>query len=140
MKNLSLLDDYFKKYSKELPKWAPDGVISVDLKLLDELQLLRYYYGESSEDIRLTSYFHAIETAEKITLINDRFVIWIVPFFVENNPTTFTFIAKINEETPLLELIFSTSETFNTSRLVLRILEKFINEIEENEDLLRKLK
>jgi hypothetical protein len=38
-----------------------------------------------------------------------------------------------------LELCFITSGVYNTSRLVLRVLEKFLVEIEENEKLLKTL-
>lgn len=137
MNKLAKLDQQFKKYITELQKWLPDGVIQVDLPLLQEFELLDSGLDEKSTPA-LTRYFHVVESFEKITLINDQFVIWIVP---QKGDTikTLTLIALNYPDHLKLELAFLTSEIYNTSRLVLRILEKFLFEIQENEDLIKKI-
>lgn len=137
MNNLAVLEKYFKKYISDLAKWAPEGIINVDLELLHNFRLLNYH-KPSSHDPNLTRYFHVLETEEKITLVNEQYVVWIVPEKVNNLPVTYTLIAINNPEYPKLELVFSTQGVYNTSKLVLRVLEKYLYEIQENEDLITK--
>jgi hypothetical protein len=49
-------------------------------------------------------------------------------------------IALNQKGIPRLELAFLTTDVYNTSKLVLRILEKFLHEIQENEESLRPYK
>ena len=138
--NIVLLEDYFKKFSKNLQEWLPEGVISVDLNLLHQFNLL-HYYNKEKHDPSLTRYFNVIESLDKITLVNDQFVIWIIPGKkVDDTSITYTLIALNGEETPHLELAFATTGVYNTSKLVLRVLEKFLYDIQENEEFLTKLK
>ncbi len=138
MVNSINLDDIFNQYMQNLSHSIPDGVVNVDLALLQKFGLLNYQeLGESPPS--LTRYFHVIESKDKITLYNEQFVIWIVPHSVDNEPTTYTLIALRNEKTIQLEMAFATSGVYNTSKLVLRILEKFLQEIQENEELITRL-
>lgn len=139
MRNISLLEEYFKKFTKSINDLSIESIINVNLSLLHDLDLLNYY-NKSSYDPSLTRYFQVLETTEKITLVNDEFIVWIVPEKIGNVNQTYTLIAINRPEGPTLELVFVNSGVFNTSRLVLRILEKFLREIEENEDLIDKYK
>lgn len=139
MNNKSLLEEYYKKFINNIHLLPSDSQINIDLSLLHHLNLLNYY-KKSSYDPSLTRYFQVLETEEKITLINEKFVVWIVPEKIGNQAQTFTLIALNTPEGPSLELVYVNSGVFNTSRLVLRVLEKFLREIEENEDLLNKYK
>lgn len=133
------LESYFKKYTKDINQWLPEGIIEVDLALLHKLGLLKYHSNDQGR-FSLTRYFQVVESAEKITLLNDQFIIWIVPEKVDNTPMTYTLIALNLPEGPQLEMAFSTWGIYNSSRLVLRILEKYLYEIQETEDLLKALK
>lgn len=139
MNDINQLDELYKKYIKDLTTWLPEGIIEVDLKLMQEMDLLDYHRTEK-KDPSLTRYFHVVESAEKITLINDHFVIWIVPDKVNDNPVTYTLIALNFPDIPRLEMAFASRGVYNTSRLVLRVLEKYLQEIQDTEDLLHKLK
>ena len=70
MYNLDLLEEYYKKYSKDVNKWLPEDIIEVDINLLKRFHILNYHDPEEN-DPNLTRYFHVIESSEKITLIND---------------------------------------------------------------------
>lgn len=140
MKNISLLEECFNKFTKNITHWLPEGVIEVDIHTLQKFGLLSFHGNRGKVEDSLTRYFKVLESSEKITLINDEFIVWIVP---ENNseyPVTYTLIALNDGDHPHLELAFSTSGVYNTSRLVLHILEKFLLEIQENESLLKKYK
>lgn len=139
MDNLSVLEECYKKYIKNLSEWIPEGVQIVDLALLQRHGLLNYNAREM-HDPSLTRYFHVIESSEKITLINEQFIVWIVPEKFQNTALTYTLIALNSPGQPHLEMAFVVSGVYNTSRLVLRILEKFLQEIQENEEMLSKFK
>jgi len=138
---LPLLDELYKKFISNINDWLPEGITDVNLELLHKFGLLHYHTVD--KDYRpLTRYFQVKETPEKITLINEQFVIWIVPEKVNETPITYTFIA-LNHSDPAkiqLEIAFSTWGIYNSSRLVLRVLEKFLYEIQETENLLNSLK
>ncbi len=139
MYDIKLLEKYFNKYIENLSENLPEGTINVDIELLKKFDLLNYHDSEKN-DQALTRYFHVIESNEKITLINDEFIIWIVPEKLHDLPFTYTLIALNHPDHPQLELCFITTGVYNTSRLVLRVLEKFLFEIQENEEFLKQIK
>ena len=133
--NPTELEDAFKEYSADLPKCAPDGVIEVNLPILYELDLLNTKESPSDQK-KFTHYFHVVESPEKVTLYNDHFAIWIVPRIIEEQPSTYTLVAARQGKKPRLELVFHTTGVYNTPNFVLKILEHFLLEIQENEDIL----
>lgn len=138
MDDLNEIEAFFKKYVKDIKSALPEGIIEVDLDLLQRLELLNYH-NPASYDTSLTRYFHVIETSEKITLVNERYIIWIVPDKIGDVSVTYTMIALNLPKGPKLELVFSASGVYNTSKLVLRVLEKYLMEIQENEDFMNSL-
>lgn len=139
MRNIQALEKCFKKYLKNLGKWAPENLIPVDLALLNDLDLL-HYHSKPKTNSTFTRYFNIVETPEKITLVNEDYVVWIVPEKVEDKPITFALIALNKGKEPKLEVGFLVHGIYNTSQLVLNVLEKFLIEIQENEEVLAKLK
>lgn len=138
MNNLPIIEDSFNKYIKDLNQWAPDGIIDVNLELLHKMDLLDFYPGRKKKDEdAITRYFHVIESVEKITLINEEYVIWIVPDNKSGKPITYTLVALSHPKEGIqLELVFATAGVYNNSWLVLKVLEKFLIEIQENESLI----
>ncbi len=122
----------YQKYIGNLKQFVPDGVVEIDLSLLGELGLLSCAEAEI-DDASLTHNFYVVESADKLTLFNQKFVVWIVPKLVDQTPTTYTLIALKEKKQTHLEMVFATSGVYNHSNLVLRILEKFLDQIEENE-------
>lgn len=134
-------EELYKRYSLHLSEYLPDGIIEVDLPTLQEMHLLQDYELPSpSLHHALTHYFQVIETEEKITLVNEQFIVWIVPSKGETENSTRVFIALQQGNVPHLEMAFHVSGVYNTSRLLLRILEKYLEEIYENEELIVQLK
>jgi len=139
MHNLFLIEECYKKFIRNLNQLIPEGIYHVNLDLLYQFDLL-HFQPLSSRDNSVTRYFQIIESSEKITLINDQFIVWIIPDKINNTPVTYTLIAINKEEDePQLEATFVTSGVYNSSKLVLKILEKFLGEIQENELILAKL-
>jgi hypothetical protein len=125
------LESAYQEYITDLKRFAPDGILEVDQALLNELGLHSVQEIDADD---LTHEFYVIESAEKLTLFNQKYVIWIVPQMVHITPVTYTLIARHVNGKIRLEIAFSTRGAYNDSHLVLRILEKFLEEIEENED------
>lgn len=138
MDKIAELDSSYEQFIHHLPELIPDGVVMVDLKLLQKLGLLHEEI-ENDSSTSLTRFFHVVESKDKITLFNDQFVIWIVPEKLDNEPHTLVLVALDSHPKPKLEMAFSMSGIYNTSRLVLRVLERFLSDIQENEDLISNL-
>ncbi|MEZ5315434.1 MAG: hypothetical protein R3E91_04410 [Chlamydiales bacterium] len=135
------LERSYNYYINDLSNHVPDGIVEVNLALLQEFGLLTYNQGSSEEISDSFSHnFFVIESPDKLTLFNDKFSIWIVPKMMNGAPTTYTLIALNEENQPHLEIVFTASGVYNHSGLVLRILEKFLQQIEENEEEICRLK
>lgn len=124
----------YHEYMSDLKRHVPDGIVEIDLSLLQELGLLASEEESEDDESTLTHNFYVVESSDKLTLFNQKFVVWIVPKMVEQTPTTYTLIALNEKRKTRLEMVFSTAGVYNHSNLVLRILEKFLEQIEENED------
>lgn len=139
MHNIAHLEACFKKYTSDMTTYLPEDIVEVDLNLLYKHDLL-HYHDPDFNDPTLTRYFHVIESTEKITLFNEDFVVWIVPEKIEDLLLTYTLVALNKpEREPQLQLCFVASGVYNNSKLVLRLLEKYLHEIQENEDVLKNL-
>lgn len=136
MDNLTEIDEAFKRFLSNLDEYLPEGLVQVDINLLKELELLSFY---KEKDLSFTRYFQVVETDEKITLINEQFIVWIVSEKIDMVSSTYVFIA-LNKPEPHLEIAFSVAGVYNTSRLVLRLLEKYLEEIDDVEESLSQLK
>ncbi len=136
MDNVPEIDAIYRTFMANLDAHLPDGLTQVDIDILNELDLITFY---QKSELSFTRYFQVVETDEKITLINDQFIVWIVPEKVEDISSTFVFIA-LNKDIPHLELAFSVSGVYNTSKLVLRLLEHYLQDIQENEEALGHIK
>jgi hypothetical protein len=137
MDDFQLLEKSYKKFIGGIQKWTSDAIRYVDLSLLHQFNLLNYH-SHKSDNLILTRYFQIIETYEKITLINEDFVVWIVPEKLKNRDATYTIIALNLPETLHFELAFIATGIYNSSTIVLRVLEKYLEEIQETENFLKK--
>jgi hypothetical protein len=141
MINPNVLEESYKEFSKDLSKWVPDGIIQVDLKLLNDLGLLNSAELEQTlSDDQLNHYFHIIETPDKVTLFNEQFAIWIVPQLVNEAPTTTTFIALLQPNKIHLEIVYLTSGVYNTPKYILKVLQHFLEEVQDTEAVISSIK
>lgn len=142
MQDLSLLDHYYKKFAKDLYSLIPDGIYFINLELLHHFDLLHFQPNAKHKDSVLSQHFQVIESPEKITLLNDEFVVWIMPEKILNTSVTYILIAlnPPGEQEPQLEAALIASGVYNSSKLVLKVLEKLLFEIQETERTLTQLK
>jgi len=130
------LEESYKEFSQDLSKWVPDGIIQVNLALLHDLGLLSRDQLEHTTLDNLSHHFHVIETADKVTLFNQQFAVWIVPKLINDSPNTLTYIALLNVNKPHLEIVFSTSGVYNTPKYILRVLQHFLTEVLDTEAII----
>lgn len=140
MDNSTKLEQYYSEFTSNLEKWLPDGLIQADIALLERFNLLHYPESQEMTDSALTRYFQTIESKEKLVLINDHYIIWIVPDRLNAIPSTNTYIALHKNSEFFLQLGFVNKGIYNNSQLILRLLEKFLQEIQEMEETLSKIK
>ena len=138
MVNPAKLEEAFEEYIHDLPKWTPDGIIEVDIFLLKQLGLL--HHTDDDEKIlqsQFPFFFHVVETDDKVTLFNNQFAVWIVPKSEGEEASTLTLIALIDsEETPHLEMAFSTGGIYNTPKCVLKVLRHYLTEVIDTEQII----
>ncbi len=130
------LEEAFKNFTENFSKLAPDGVIPVNLNLLNEIGLLNHTELENNNGDAITQYFNVIEASDKVTLFNQQFAVWIVPKMVENHPMTLTFISLLQNDKPHLEIVFSTSGVYNTPKYILKVLQHFLKEVLDTEAII----
>ncbi len=133
MVNPEELDESYKEYSESLSKWLPDGIISIDIKTLQDLGLLSTEQLEHPTPDSLSQQFHVIETSEKVTLFNEQFVIWFIPQSDQELSGTVVMIALLQNLKPHLEIAFSTTGVYNTPRYILKILQHYLTEVIDTE-------
>jgi hypothetical protein len=140
MINPKELEEAFHDFSTNLQKWAPEGVLKVDIKLLQELGLLHMAEWENNvSESHLTQFFHIIETQDKVTLFNEQFAIWIVPQLNNDISMTTTYIALIQSLKPHLEIVYTTSGVYNAPKYILKVLQHFLAEVQDTEKALSTL-
>lgn len=140
MHNFTLIEEYYNKFVKRLEKWIPDSIYLVNLDLLHRYDLL--HFGPQAlkgGDLVLDRYFHIAETPDKLTLVNDEFVIWIYPSDLNGDPATYVLIALNRQGVPQLETAFIASGIYNQSGLIMKLLEGILSEIHDNEQMLSKM-
>lgn len=136
--NLTKIEAYYQQFINNIDIWLPEDVIDVDIEVLIHFDLLNYR-DPDSHDEALTCFFNVVESPEKITLINDEYIIWIVPVKIDDVQLTYSLISSNKTPEPKPILCFVNSGVYNNSKLVLRILENFIFEIKENEKICQNL-
>jgi hypothetical protein len=133
------LESAYIEFSQNIQKWAPDGIIQVDLETLYDMGLLNRNDLDEEQPDEITANFHVSETPDKITLHNEKFAIWIVPKLLDNLPVTHTFISQFQEDKPHLELVFATSGVYNTPKFILKVLHHFLLDVVDTENIIAKI-
>ena len=128
-----LIEQAYQEYTKDLSQWAHDGILQIDLQFLHNQGLLKFLQEDTEDPHDLSQYFHVIESAEKVTLFNEHFIVWIIPKTENDLPTTYVLIALNHPDKSQLELVFTTQGVYNTPRYVLKVLSHFLADMKETE-------
>lgn len=136
--SLDQLDCFFEELATHSSELLPDGIIDINIATLLALQLL----SEECPGPNTTPIAHllqAIESDGKVTLFNDNFVIWIVPRRERDEPVTTVYIARRYASSVKPELAFRAAGIHNRSRTILRLIDKYLAEILDTENVLSTL-
>ncbi len=129
------LDQAYNEFISNLASWIPEGIIEVNIELLEKIGLLKHKSFEENQSAeQLPHYFHVIETTDRVTLFNHQFAIWIVPKIVDETPTTIVLISLLHQNHPHLEIVFSTQGVYNTPKFVLKLLKHYLSEVLDTEE------
>lgn len=140
MYNMDIIEESYRKYTEDLSYWLPEGASRVNLQFLNQFDLLHFQPLHPQKESLLKTSFQIIESPEKITLINEEFIVWIIPQQHRDPTETYVLIAlNRKDEEPQIETAFITSGIYNTSPLVLRLLEKILLDIQETQACLSKI-
>lgn len=133
MSDLALIEAYYRKCMRNLSALIPEGVYFVDLEFLHHFDLLHFQPGEGRELV-LPHSFRVVESVDKLTFINDEFVVWIVSHQANQIPATYILIAlNAPDRAPRLEVAIIASGVYNASNLALKVLDRFLTDIRETE-------
>lgn len=133
MLNPIQIEEAYQAFTSDLAKWIHDGVSHVDLKFLQSAGLLAHLHEDQADPDDLTQYFHVVESAEKVTLFNDQFIVWIIPKMDSEQPHTLVLIALNQPDKAHLEIVFDTHGVYNTPRYVLKVLQHYLADMLETE-------
>ena len=140
MRSIEELDQFFQHLSHDFQHSIPDGVQEVTLDTLSSLNLLATNKGAPQQKKEDPShYFHVHDSGQMITLYNDRFIAWIVPEQQAEENATLVVIATEENNSLHAELAFETKGVYNSSRTLLRVLEGYLDEINENDNVIKHL-
>ena len=138
MVSMEQLDGFFQKLSANTGEFFPDGVVDINVKVLHNLGLLSDNPPVLHE-APASSLLQAVESDGRITLFNEKFALWIVPQANTAAPTTVTFIARRTGDAFSPEVAFRTQGIHNRSKTILRIIDRFLVEIQETESVIASL-
>ncbi len=140
MQDIAKLDICYNSFVNCINKLSTESVYNINLQILHTFNLLHFYPDQTQKNSIFTEQFHVSETPEKITLFNHQFIVWIAPAKHGETPMTIALIALNHEEKePMLEAAIFASGIYNTSKIVLRFLEKILSDIKETENYLERI-
>lgn len=136
-----LIEANFKKLMEELPHWIDNENTHVNLRTLEENNLILISEKEE-KDIQknFPFYFHVIETEDKVTLFNEQFIVWILPRILEGRSETITIVSMLYGEKPQIQMVLTHEGVYNNSRFILRALRYFLVETIRTEKELSQMK
>lgn len=129
-KELNTYYDYLTHNTSEL---LPDGVIDVDLKLLQSLNVLSPLSTPQASTTK--ELLQTIETGGKVTLFNEHFVLWIVPQCEVSPPSTTVIVARCLNNSIKPEVAFKTTGIHNQSKTILQLIDRYLVDIQETENV-----
>ena len=137
MISIEQLDAFFEHLSTHTSDLLPDGILDINVKTLHALHLLSDTIpanGGSSNTL-----LQAIESGGKITLYNEKFALWIVPQKNADPSSTMVYIARRTEDEIKAEIGFRTTGIHNRSKTILKLIDRFLADIQETECVISKL-
>lgn len=136
--SIEQLDAFFEHLSSHTTDLLPDGIMDINVKTLHALHLLADEIPMPGATPPASALLQAIESGGKITLFNEKFALWIVPQKNADPASTIVFIARRADEDIKPEIAFRTSGIHNRSKTILKLIDRFLADIQETETVISK--
>jgi len=133
--NIEEINNFFEKLINNTTTFLPDGIVDINIKILQSLQILSNKHPTPKKPQVL----QAIEAQGKITLFNEEFIIWVAVQAESTPPCTLVFIARNSNDTIKPELGFRTQGIYNRSKTIMQLIDRFLADIQETECVLSQL-
>jgi hypothetical protein len=137
--SIEQLDAFFNDLSQHTLDLLPDGILDINVKSLHALHLLSENATAPHGSIPASNLLQAIESGGKITLYNEKFALWIAPQGNADPSSTIVFIARRADDDLKPEIAFRTSGIHNRSKTILKLIDRFILDIQETESVIARL-
>jgi hypothetical protein len=135
--SIEQLDTFFDFLSSHISVLLPDGILDINVKTLHSLHLLSDEIP-SPGGAPASTLLQAIESGSKITLYNEKFALWIVPQKNSDPASTIVFIARRTDDEIKPEIAFRTAGIHNRSKTILKLIDRFLADIQETETVISK--
>ncbi|QXE26585.1 hypothetical protein [Chlamydia buteonis] len=132
--SLDFLEDFYRRSIHNKGTAFPEGFMDIADVLSHSASELKM---DSIRELPISNFIIA-ESADKLTLFNADFAVWLVPELVQGEPVTRGYIALYHSKgdyTP--EMAFQASGEYNQSTLILEALQIYLQDIQDTESMLR---
>ncbi len=136
MLSIDEINAYYDFLTQHTSDLIPDGIIEVDVMLLQSLNILNTSQPPGTPPAK--ELLQAIDSGGRITLFNNRFVLWIVPQNEISPPSTTVILARCDTNTIKPEIAFKTAGIHNQSKTILQLIDRYLIDIQETEEVLEK--
>lgn len=137
MFSIEEINAYYEYLNDHTSDILPDGIIEVDVKTLQNLDILNSHEPLGSTPAK--ELLQAIESGGRITLFNERYILWIVPQSENFPPSTTVILARCVKNEIKPEVGFRTCGIHNQSKTILQLIDRYLSDIQETEVLLEQL-
>ncbi|QVE48627.1 hypothetical protein SBV42_02385 [Chlamydia crocodili] len=132
--SLDFLEEFYRRSICNKGAAFPEGFMDIADVLSHSASELKI---DSISDLPVNNFIIA-ESADKLTLFNADFAVWLVPELVQGEAVTRGYIALYHsggDYTP--EMAFQASGEYNQSTLILEALQIYLQDIKDTESVLR---
>ncbi|SYX08561.1 hypothetical protein C834K_0076 [Chlamydia poikilotherma] len=132
--SLDFLEEFYRRAICNKGTAFPEGFVDIADVLSHSASELKV---DSISDLPVNNFIIA-ESADKLTLFNADFAVWLVPELVQGEAVTRGYIAlydSVGDYTP--EMAFQASGEYNQSALILEALQIYLQDIKDTESVLR---
>jgi hypothetical protein len=120
-------EERFREIMDLLSNGSSDFWVELDLSLLEELGVLSDFREANPFP---PPRFELFISEEKITLVSQQFVFWLLPMEEDDMWVTYAIIAGGLDDPPLLHQAVRARGVYNTSKMLMRMLGKYTQVIE----------
>ena len=86
-----LVEHHYQSFVSDVKSNIPDGVLKITDDILEQYQI-SLDNDDYDDPVKPYCYFYVVENTDKITLVNNDFIVWIVPKVLDLQAVTFILV------------------------------------------------